>query len=77
MLYYSFVKYFNSDKQECSNMSKAEMPKAYEPAEVEAKWYPEWENRGLFHIRIFYIYCNDRRHIWIIIGKLNICRFND
>ena len=30
-------------------MSKVEMPKAYEPAEVEAKWYPEWENRGLFH----------------------------
>ena len=26
-----------------------EMPKAYESAEVEAKWYPEWENRGLFH----------------------------
>ncbi len=49
MLYYTFAKYFNSDKQECSNMSKAEMPKAYEPAEVEARWYPEWENRGLFH----------------------------
>ncbi len=26
-----------------------EMPKAYEPQAVEKKWYPEWENRGLFH----------------------------
>ncbi len=25
------------------------MMKAYEPAEVEAKWYPIWENRNYFH----------------------------
>ena len=29
-------------------MSNAEMPKAYEPADVEAKWYPYWEENGLF-----------------------------
>ena len=29
-------------------MSQSEMPKAYESAEVEAKWYPFWENNGLF-----------------------------
>ena len=26
----------------------SEMPKAYESAEVEAKWYPYWEENGLF-----------------------------
>ena len=26
----------------------SEMPKAYESAEVEAKWYPYWEDNGLF-----------------------------
>ena len=26
-----------------------QMPKAYEAAEVEAKWYPLWESRGYFH----------------------------
>ena len=30
-------------------MNQNDMPKAYEPADVEAKWYPEWEKRGLFH----------------------------
>ena len=25
------------------------MAKAYSPAEVEAKWYGEWEERGYFH----------------------------
>ena len=25
------------------------MPKAYEPAEAEKKWYPLWEQRGYFH----------------------------
>ena len=27
----------------------AKMIKAYEPAEVEAKWYPQWEERKYFH----------------------------
>ena len=26
-----------------------EMPKAYEPANIENKWYPIWEERGYFH----------------------------
>jgi valyl-tRNA synthetase len=26
-----------------------EMPKAYEPADIEKKWYPLWENRKYFH----------------------------
>ena len=26
-----------------------QMIKAYEPAEVEAKWYPIWEKSGCFH----------------------------
>ena len=26
----------------------SEMPKAYEAPDVEAKWYPIWENSGLF-----------------------------
>ena len=30
-------------------MSKAEMPKAYEPAAIEEKWYSCWENNRLFH----------------------------
>ena len=25
------------------------LPRAYEPAEVEAKWFPAWENAGRFH----------------------------
>ncbi len=29
-------------------MATEEMPKAYESAEVEAKWYPYWEENGLF-----------------------------
>mgnify|MGYP006284071133 CR=1 FL=1 len=29
-------------------MPDKQMPKAYEPASVEAKWYPEWETRGYF-----------------------------
>ncbi|MBQ6352754.1 MAG: valine--tRNA ligase, partial [Lentisphaeria bacterium] len=31
-------------------MSKTEaLPRAYEPAEVEKKWYPIWEDSGYFH----------------------------
>lgn len=30
-------------------MSTTEMPKAYEAADVEKKWYPIWESRGYFH----------------------------
>ena len=29
-------------------MSENEMPKAYEPNDVENKWYPVWENNGYF-----------------------------
>src|SRR5437868_15500865 len=29
-----------------------ELSKAYEPKQVEAKWYPEWENQGLFHAEV-------------------------
>lgn len=29
-------------------MSSAEMPKAYESAAVEEKWYSNWESNGLF-----------------------------
>ena len=25
------------------------IPDRYEPAAVEARWYPEWEKRGYFH----------------------------
>ena len=28
--------------------TESSMAKAYSPKEVEAKWYPEWENRGYF-----------------------------
>jgi valyl-tRNA synthetase len=27
----------------------AELPKAYEPKDVEAKWYPKWLEAGIFH----------------------------
>ncbi len=30
-------------------MSMEEMPKAYEPGDIEKKWYPIWEERGYFH----------------------------
>ena len=30
-------------------MSKDEMPKAYEPAAIEEKWYSRWESNRLFH----------------------------
>ena len=30
-------------------MSNNEMPKAYEPGNIEKKWYPLWENRKFFH----------------------------
>lgn len=30
-------------------MSNNEMPKAYEPADIEKKWYPLWENKNFFH----------------------------
>ena len=29
-------------------MTTKEMAKAYEPGEVESRWYPEWERRGYF-----------------------------
>ena len=29
-------------------MASQEMPKAYESAEIEQKWYAWWENNGLF-----------------------------
>ena len=29
-------------------MSQTEMPKAYEAADVESKWYPYWEHNGFF-----------------------------
>ncbi|MDD5697051.1 MAG: valine--tRNA ligase [Victivallaceae bacterium] len=29
--------------------TNSEMPKTYEPAAVENKWYPLWEQRGYFH----------------------------
>jgi valyl-tRNA synthetase len=32
-------------------MNESGMAKAYEPAEVEATWYKEWERRGCFHGR--------------------------
>ena len=28
---------------------KTELPKGYEPAEVEQKWFDVWEQRGDFH----------------------------
>lgn len=30
-------------------MSINEMPKAYEPSDIEKKWYPVWEDRKYFH----------------------------
>ena len=31
-------------------MAKTEaLPRAYEPAEIEKKWFPIWENSGYFH----------------------------
>ncbi len=30
-------------------MTKPEMPKAYEPAAIEEKWYTSWESNRLFH----------------------------
>ncbi|MEX2116857.1 MAG: valine--tRNA ligase [Bacteroidota bacterium] len=29
-----------------------ELSKTYNPAEVEDRWYPEWETRGLFHAKV-------------------------
>jgi len=29
--------------------NECQIPKAYEPAEAEKKWYPIWEERGYFH----------------------------
>jgi valyl-tRNA synthetase len=29
-------------------LNRAEIPKAYDPASVEARWYEEWERRGAF-----------------------------
>ena len=30
-------------------MGQDELPKAYEPAEIEKKWYSFWEDKKLFH----------------------------
>src|ERR1700751_2872701 len=27
----------------------SEIPKTYEPAAIEAKWYADWESKGCFH----------------------------
>ena len=32
-------------------MSSEELAKAYEPKDVEARWYPVWEERGYFTAR--------------------------
>jgi valyl-tRNA synthetase len=37
------------EKQENFMSVSKEMPKAYEPAEIEKKWYPLWEKRKYFH----------------------------
>ena len=29
-----------------------ELPKAYEPKQVEAKWYPAWEEQGFYHAEV-------------------------
>src|SRR3954467_12613637 len=29
-----------------------ELPKAYEPKQVEARWYPAWEKQGFFHAEV-------------------------
>src|SRR5438128_9360605 len=29
-----------------------ELSKAYEPKQVEARWYPEWEEQGFFHAEV-------------------------
>src|ERR1700742_3814482 len=26
-----------------------DLPKTFDPAQIEARWYPHWEDRGLFH----------------------------
>jgi valyl-tRNA synthetase len=37
-----------STETERDPASKAELPKAYEPADVEERWYPIWNERGYF-----------------------------
>ena len=37
------------EMQESAMSDAKEMPKAYEPAEIEKKWYPLWEERKYFH----------------------------
>ncbi|QDQ89177.1 valine--tRNA ligase [Alcaligenaceae bacterium SJ-26] len=37
-----------SDAMTSSTDHNAELPKSFEPAELEAYWYPEWERRGYF-----------------------------
>ena len=44
VLYWTFNKNMNNDMT-----NNNEMPKAYEPANIENKWYPLWEERGYFH----------------------------
>ena len=34
------------------NQSKADLPKAYSPHDVEDRWYAEWESRRLFHASV-------------------------
>jgi len=45
-----------------------ELPKVYQPAEVEAKWYPLWENSGLFRADVN----PDKKPYCIVIPPPNI-----
>jgi valyl-tRNA synthetase len=45
-----------------------EIPKAYNPIEVEDKWYSYWENNNLFHSEID----NDKTPYTIVIPPPNI-----
>ena len=45
-----------------------EMAKAYEPSEVEAKWYQAWEQRGYFHADVN----SEKRPYTIVIPPPNV-----
>ena len=30
-------------------VAMSDLPKTFDPAEIESRWYPHWENSGLFH----------------------------
>ena len=49
-------------------MNVTELPKVYQPAEVEAKWYPLWENSGLFRADVN----PDKKPYCIVIPPPNI-----